>query len=905
MSDLILPDSPDPKSKNLINHERLELDPSSKSGIETLLKTDEGYIVGRLGDEILRFKTDTHLLTISPTGGGKTSGLIIPNLLDHTGSVFVIDIRGETVGKTATIRRLLGQKVVVIDPYEITGGEWGRDSYNPFDRLPKDRNDRWTDDIITRLTDALMFDPKEKSRTKGEAIWENVTRELLSGLITYCVYYTRSYKHSLTEIVNILNYNSSERERFIGELKGVIENDPQGQNDPQLKQLLTFLTETKATTKFTDNAFAQARNMLKWTSNNSFKDIIQDSTFSFEDMQDSKMTVYLVVPEQFIDNCSSWVRIMLESAVFSLKDVFSSKGISTNDLPQDERVLFLLDELPAFGQLDIVSRGMATLRGRGLNLWLFIQNMAQLEDTYGKEKMRTIIGNTSCTQVFRSKEVEELEYFSRVIGEDFFDIQTVSISETKTEGQTSSIGNTHTVSNSESISKAKGKTETSTKSINSTWQNSHAKSKNNNITRNNSYSKNENASRGKSTSKNKGKGSVFNRNFLASSRVSDNKNEGTTKGNNQQTSKGTQKTSGINIGEGTGETTTQSKGGGETTSNAIGTTETNTITNQKSVSDAVTTNESKSTSLAFQRSISVKQERMKIETVRSLRGKLSDRNQLLQIGNSHPFFIPRMSYFAKYIGTETYMFPDMASIVNIDVFNNIAGRLKNANELSNLDNFFTDLSNLQKVRNHISYWNDNNGFGNNNVDVAKNYRSFLSKDLQSFISKYQVIEQRLQEQRESFNEVAIASLVFINAMQNYTAEEFLNDDIELVNRMIEIENLSKQKINLSDALQKYQSLPLAKMDDNDFTKNAHGDILDETMIWLTHIYSPVISKVIRHLDNAIGNIKQLIQTQEDTRQWLMSGVSRISSRLDEVIGIAMDRELQMKHDFFMKRNMIE
>jgi hypothetical protein len=123
--------------------------------------------------------------------------------------------------------------------------------------------------------------------------------------------------------------------------------------------------------------------------------------------------------------------------------------------------------------------------------------------------------------------------------------------------------------------------------------------------------------------------------------------------------------------------------------------------------------------------------------------------------------------------------------------------------------------------------------------------------------------------------------------------------------MIEIENLSKQKINLSDALQKYQSLPLAKMDDNDFTKNAHGDILDETMIWLTHIYSPVISKVIRHLDNAIGNIKQLIQTQEDTRQWLMSGVSRISSRLDEVIGIAMDRELQMKHDFFMKRNMIE
>src|SRR5690606_36596873 len=119
------------------------------------------------------------------------------------------------------------------------------------------------------------------------------------------------------------------------------------------------------------------------------------STFSFEDMQKESMTVYLVVPEEFIDNCAAWTRLIIENAVFSLSDIYSSKQMSTRHLPQRDRVMFLIDELPAFGQLDIISKGMATLRGRGINLWLFIQNMGQLQDIYGEKKARTIIGNAA------------------------------------------------------------------------------------------------------------------------------------------------------------------------------------------------------------------------------------------------------------------------------------------------------------------------------------------------------------------------------------------------------------------------------------------------------------------------------------------------------------------------------
>ncbi|MCB0539858.1 MAG: type IV secretory system conjugative DNA transfer family protein, partial [Bacteroidetes bacterium] len=456
--------APKPTTQGLVDHQNNLEFSDDKSGLQTLLSNDEGYIIGRIGDEPLLYKTDTHLLTIAPTGGGKGTGLIIPNLLSHSGSVLVIDIRGETVKKTATARRLQGHQVIVLDPYELTHGQFGIDSYNPFDRISQDTESRLSDDRILRLTQALMFDPS--GRMSNEPIWDNATKNLLSGLITLCVRYWENHRHNLVEILDVLNYTQSEMEDFVAELKTLIETDPKARKDRQLKGLLKTLTESKATTKITDNALTQAQTLLTWVGNRSFEGIIEDSTFSFDSLQNGKTTVYLVVPEEFIENCAVWVRLMLESAVFSLEDVSSSKGVSTSQLSQGERVLFLLDELPAFGQLDIISSGMATLRGRGLNLWLFIQNLAQLESTYGKEKMRTIIGNASALQVFASKELEELEYFSRLIGEEFYDVQSVSITETVTEGTSTTTGTSHTVSNSESISHTTGTSDSTTESKN-------------------------------------------------------------------------------------------------------------------------------------------------------------------------------------------------------------------------------------------------------------------------------------------------------------------------------------------------------------------------------------------------------------------------------------------------------
>ena len=55
------------------------------------------------------------------TGAGKGIGAVIPNLLGYPGSAFVLDFKGENFAVTARARRELGQLVVLVDPFGITG----------------------------------------------------------------------------------------------------------------------------------------------------------------------------------------------------------------------------------------------------------------------------------------------------------------------------------------------------------------------------------------------------------------------------------------------------------------------------------------------------------------------------------------------------------------------------------------------------------------------------------------------------------------------------------------------------------------------------------------------------------------------------------------------------------------
>ena len=330
-----------------------------ETGVRKLLQTTEGYIVGRIGNEVLRLNTDAHLITVSPTGGGKGIGYVIPNLLDHPGSAVVVDIRGETVASTADARLLMGQNVVVLDPYNVTRGRWGSDSFNPLANL--DPTDMSFEADIDRIANALMFDPK--GRTSKEPIWDNSTKQMFSGFLTYMLCYFPEEHQNLTSLANLYLLTGEERENIINDLKSRHAKDPNMM--PAVRLLHSYLTDSSEKTKIPANAIVQGQTSLMWATERTFTPLLNKSTFAVDRLQTEPTTIYLVVPEEYINNCAVWVRLVLEALFSSLKEVKTLFGKSSRELPQENRVLFLMDEFPAFGQLDTVQRNTNVVRGRG------------------------------------------------------------------------------------------------------------------------------------------------------------------------------------------------------------------------------------------------------------------------------------------------------------------------------------------------------------------------------------------------------------------------------------------------------------------------------------------------------------------------------------------------------------
>ncbi len=144
----------------------------------------------------------SHLMTIAPTGAGKSSVQIIPNLMYYEGSCFVFDPKGELYKATSFYRSQIG-KVYRLAPFEADS-----DCFNPLDAINS------MDDAIEL---AQVVFPSEA--TGDGAFYENEARGFLAALI-----YLVSFQQDSTmgEVRRITALPSDQFREFV---KRVAENE--------------------------------------------------------------------------------------------------------------------------------------------------------------------------------------------------------------------------------------------------------------------------------------------------------------------------------------------------------------------------------------------------------------------------------------------------------------------------------------------------------------------------------------------------------------------------------------------------------------------------------------------------------------------------------------------------------
>ena len=73
-------------------------------------------LIGAFGDKLIGIEDNRHVMTVAGSRSGK-SVTLIGNLLYYRGSVLAIDPKAELANITAERRAALGQKVIVLDPF--------------------------------------------------------------------------------------------------------------------------------------------------------------------------------------------------------------------------------------------------------------------------------------------------------------------------------------------------------------------------------------------------------------------------------------------------------------------------------------------------------------------------------------------------------------------------------------------------------------------------------------------------------------------------------------------------------------------------------------------------------------------------------------------------------------------
>lgn len=336
---------------------------------------------------------DRHLLTIAGSRSGKGRSAIVPNLLTYPGSVLAIDPKGELAALTADWRAdALAQKVVVLDPFGVTGAVTERHGgqFNPMSILREDSPSLMEDAGL--IADALVV-PAPGGK---EPHWDESARQFLEGVILHVA--TSPAYVGRRDLISVYECLMEDIEKLKGEMTEnhaadfaviVLANQFFEKADNERSSVLSTL-----------------RRHIRFLGFSQIKKALRGHTFDLRQLKTERLTVYLSLPAMRMGTCSRWLRLFVNLTLAALE---------MEKLKPRYPVLMCLDEFATLGTMKTLEDAAGQIAGLGCKLWPILQDIGQLKALYDK-RWETFIGNAGVLQFFGNSDMGTLEWISKRLG---------------------------------------------------------------------------------------------------------------------------------------------------------------------------------------------------------------------------------------------------------------------------------------------------------------------------------------------------------------------------------------------------------------------------------------------------------------------------------------------------------
>lgn len=314
-----------------------------------------------------------NLFVAAPPGSGKTTGIIIPNLVTFTGSVICLDVKGELYEQTANYRLSELSHVYRFDPLNPDNSH----SFNPMGGLDLLHPDLAFEEL-GRIAESLLPSLSAISNWRAGCVY------LFQSAGMLALQRGSPNIGTVFDIVSKGDFESDQNE---------VQHTQAGQGFGTLANM-DSRTRTATVTILLDNGLSAWRNP-------SIRRATERSDFSLDYLREKKSAIYLVTKETDIEIIKPLLRVIFQLAITRISNQ------QWDSVLHKYKVLLLLDEFEKLGPMSTILEALKTLRGAGGRIITVTQNLSQLKSTYTPDQAKAIMA-LSNVQIFSATSDNEL-----------------------------------------------------------------------------------------------------------------------------------------------------------------------------------------------------------------------------------------------------------------------------------------------------------------------------------------------------------------------------------------------------------------------------------------------------------------------------------------------------------------
>lgn len=362
---------------------------------EILHKKKEGLLID--GTQSITWDLSMrHLAVIAPSGQGKTSNYVIPNILSlpefinpksgTSASAVITDPKGEIFETTAQYLSEKGYKIQVIRVDAPLQSEL----FNPIHRASSDKE-------IAKLAKIMVDSVTEEG--KGD-FWNASARMTLANIIKIIKRSNVPTEyHNLHNIKRFIDLMGSDGKPLVDFVKDHCED---------AEAITEYASFTQQNDRTVSSILMTIKTVLKDLSVREIAQLTSKDTLDFSALRSEKSVLYIITPFSDIE----YYRFFLTN-LYSQLFAYCEKNSKGND------ILFMMDEFGNLGKIPSFPQLITTMRSKRCSMSIILQDIEQLRMVYGKSAASSIINGGCSSQILFGgiRNIETLEEVSKMLGD--------------------------------------------------------------------------------------------------------------------------------------------------------------------------------------------------------------------------------------------------------------------------------------------------------------------------------------------------------------------------------------------------------------------------------------------------------------------------------------------------------